>query len=143
MGEVSLLGFDEVADALMIEKSTSHGFGMINALVGVLALMSACASRPEQARKRCEQNMEIILIAARSYSLERRLSCDSIIDSNDLRDYLKGGTALRCPLGQRGYAPFIYTNGPVCPNAPRVHTLPRTVAVELISKHLDDCAGGK
>src|SRR5438445_11424719 len=94
------------------------------------SLLAGCTDRQKEAREQCEQNLRIIWTASRSYRLEHNLPVEAVIRVEDLKNYIqKNGQMPRCPLGTNDYMPFIYTNGPVCPNAPDSHTSPRVKEV--------------
>ena len=87
----------------------------------VISFITGCSNYQKHAKEQCEQNMGIILEAARSYRLEQGLPTNAVIDPKKLWGFFKKGESPRCPLGTNEYKPFVYTDGPRCPNTPDLH----------------------
>ncbi len=83
-------------------------------LLALLSVLGGCSRTPSPETV-CVGNMQQLWEAARSYHLERRLSEEQLISPSDLTNYLRDA-ALHCPCGTNLYAPFLYREGPRCPN---------------------------
>ena len=75
--------------------------------------------------------MAMIREAARSHRLVHRMQTNALINPKDLWEFFKEGRVPQCPLGTNEYKPFVYADGPQCPNTPDSHKLPSPTADEF------------
>jgi hypothetical protein len=83
----------------------------------LFAFPTGCSNGGATAEKQCVQNLAILNLAAKSYSLERGIANSAQIAPSDLAGFLKGGRIPTCPLGSANYPPFTLSSGPNCPNS--------------------------
>jgi hypothetical protein len=89
-------------------------------LVVGLLLVVGC-NRAEKETETCRRNLWILYDSSRSYSLENRLSFDTVINPADMKMFYPHLEVPICPSGNAPYAPFKPKDGSVCPNDPK-HT---------------------